>query len=287
MENTSERGPIVGQPDPMCPVAQRVISLSQETEDIYSLRLEPSEKSVRARFLPGQFNMLYAFGVGESAISISGDPSDTDVTEHTIRRVGLVTNALGSMRPGDFVGVRGPFGSPWPMDQAQGSDLLVIAGGIGMAPLRPVIKEVLANRNVYNRLTVLSGARDPGGILYRDELLEWKKLPGVDSKVTVDHADYSWKGNVGVVTTLVNRTVYDPKNTIAFICGPEIMMRYAVVELQKNGVEGHQIFLSLERNMKCAIGFCGHCQFGSEFICRDGPVFRYDRIAFWLNQREI
>ncbi len=287
MKIGSDLRPSSIQPDPMCPDVHHVMSISQETSDIYTLKLQPTERREAVRFAPGQFNMLYAFGVGECAISISGDPTVNNVTEHTIRRVGLVTGTLGSVRAGDSIGVRGPFGTPWPMDQARGRDVLLIAGGIGMAPLRPVIMDVLANRENYKELTILSGSRDPEGILFADELLTWKKQPGVDSKVTVDHADSRWNGNVGVVTTLVNRTVKDPKDTIAFVCGPEIMMRYAVTELQKNGLGKDQIYLSLERNMKCAIGLCGHCQFGSEFICRDGPVFRYDRIEFWLNQREL
>lgn len=271
----------------MCPVAHRVIANRPETEDVFTLELKSVDGQDQTSFLPGQFNMLYAFGTGESAISISGNPSNRKSVTHTIRRVGLVTAKLAALKVGDLVGVRGPFGRPWPLDRVGGRDLVFIGGGIGLAPLRPAIMQAVSNRESYNRITILTGARDPTGILYNDELLHWNSLPTVDSRLTVDHADSHWTGDVGVVTTLVNQAEFDPENAVAFVCGPEVMMRYAVIELRNAGIGDEEIYLSLERNMKCAIGFCGHCQFGSEFICRDGPVFRYDHVAFWLDQREI
>ncbi len=287
MDQRSEPFPSLLQSDRMAPEFRRVLSNTSETSDIFTLRLEPGRDQGEPPFLPGQFNMLYAFGVGESAISISGNPTDRGFTMHTIRRVGVVTQALEALQKDEFVGVRGPFGRPWPLEKARGRDVVIIAGGIGLAPLRPVVECVLSNSSDYGRLSLLVGARDPSAILFRDELSAWKAEGGIDLMVTVDHADARWSGNVGVVTNLVKRAVFDPQNSIAFICGPEAMMRYAVYELKAHRLGSDQIYLSLERNMKCAIGFCGHCQFGPEFICRDGPVFRHDRIAFWLNQREI
>lgn len=273
--------------DAMLPVAYRVIANRLETHDTFTLELQPAEARPSFAFSPGQFNMLYAFGTGESAISISGDPTDDDVLVHTIRKVGVVTTALAALKAGDHVGVRGPFGSAWPMEKAAGCDLIFMAGGIGLAPLRPAIYHALANREHYKRVIILTGTRTPDDILFSPELKAWKRLPGVDAKVTVDHANGDWAGNVGVVTSLVPRVKFDPDNSIAMICGPEIMMRYAIVELQKHGLTSEQIYLTMERNMKCAVGFCGHCQFGPEFICRDGPVFRHDHIQFWFSKREL
>ena len=271
----------------MLPAAYRVIANRPETYDTFTLELQSAAECSSFAFLPGQFNMLYAFGTGESAISISGAPTDEDVLVHTIRKVGVVTTALAALKSGDHVGVRGPFGSAWPMEQVDGCDLIFMAGGIGLAPLRPAIYHALSNRDRYGRVIILAGTRTPNDILFSDELKAWKGLAGVDAKVTVDHADSEWTGNVGVVTTLVPRVEFDPNNTVAMICGPEIMMRYAIVELQKHGLTSDQIYLTMERNMKCAVGFCGHCQFGPEFICRDGPVFRHDHIQFWFSQREL
>ncbi len=231
--------------------------------------------------------MLYVFGVGEIPISISSDPAHTRSLAHTVRAVGTATTALVKLKHGSVVGVRGPFGSQWPVEEAKGKDLLIVAGGIGMAPLRPVLYSVLAQRNQYRRLLLLYGARTPKDLLYQRELARWQKLPEVQVQVTVDNADRNWRGHVGVVTKLMPKTSLDPASTLAMICGPEIMMRFTLTELRKLGLEPEQIFLSLERNMKCAVGFCGHCQFGPHFICKEGPVFRLDRVTDWFGKREI
>jgi NAD(P)H-flavin reductase len=261
----------------LVPVPAQIINVRQETGDIFTLVLQRREGNALP-FLPGQFNMLYAFAVGEAAISISGDPHQADYMAHTIRAVGSVTNALAKMQTGDVVGIRGPFGTPWPIEAALGRDLLLISGGIGLAPLRPVLHHVLRRRNDFARVLLLHGSRTPADILYASELAHWQSRKDLQVLITVDRADTSWSGRVGVVPSLVRKAVFDVQTALAFICGPEVMMRFALAELQARGVGNDQIFVSLERNMQCAVGFCGHCQFGPEFVCMDGPTFRYDRI---------
>jgi NAD(P)H-flavin reductase len=185
------------------------------------------------------------------------------------------------------VGVRGPFGTCWPLEQAAGKDLLIIAGGIGLAPLRPVVYEVLSKRQIFGRVCLLYGARTPDDILYRKELSNLAKEVKLQTLLTVDRAGQDWTGNVGVVTTLIRRAQFDPSNTLAMVCGPEVMMRFTIRELQKRGMRTDGIYISMERNMKCAVGFCGHCQFGPTFICKDGPVYRYDKIQRLLTIREV
>lgn len=278
----------MSHPDPMLPVPWRVADRWDETRDTFSFLLEPAQPQAPFRFLAGQFNMLYAFGTGESAISLSGDPNaDDGRLIHTIRRVGAVTSALSRLSPGSSLGLRGPFGNPWPMEALRGRDLVFIAGGIGLAPLRPAILQALANRGDYGRIHILVGARAPEDALYLEQLKDWNAQDQVNCQITVDRAGEDWTGRVGVVTKLIPMANLDPSNTVALICGPEIMMRYTAIELRKLGVTDDRILVTMERNMKCALGFCGHCQFGPEFICKDGPVFRFDRIAFWFDQREV
>ncbi|RPJ00737.1 MAG: Ni/Fe hydrogenase subunit gamma, partial [Chloroflexi bacterium] len=238
-------------------------------------------------FAPGQFNMLYAFGVGEVPISISGDPQDAPSLRHTTRVVGSVTRALGRLQRGDTLGIRGPFGSAWPLAEAAGRDCLIVAGGIGLAPLRPVLYHLVAHRENYRRIVLLYGARTPADILYRRELEHWRGKFDLEIYVTVDRAESRWRGNVGVVTTLIGRAPFDPAGVVALVCGPEVMMRFTIMELERRGVAAERIYLSMERNMKCALGFCGHCLYGPTFICKDGPVFRFDRLAPWLGIAEV
>ena len=274
--------------DPMIPAAWRVADRWDETHDTFSLSLEPAGDRGEFSFAPGQFNMLYSFGAGECAISISSDPASADgKLVHTIRRVGTVTSALSRMKTGDQIGLRGPFGKPWPMEEMRGRDLVFVAGGIGLAPLRPAILHALSHRADYGHIVILPGAHAPEDVLYAAELDRWGALDGVESGLTVDRAEEGWKRGVGVVTKLIPKAVFDASNAAALICGPEIMMRYTAVELRKRGVTDGQIFVTMERNMKCAVALCGHCQLGPEFICKDGPVFRFDRIAFWFAQREV
>ncbi len=273
--------------DPMVPSLFAVTRIHRETRDTFTLTLEPPEGNGGFNFTPGQFNMLYAFGVGEVPISISGDPGDGRLLTHTIRAVGSVTKAFCGLKKSDSLGVRGPFGCPWPVHQAGGKDIVIIGGGIGLAPLRPAVYHVLSHREKYGKVALLYGARTPNDILYLRELEQWRARFDVEVHITVDHATTAWRSNVGVVTRLIPRTSFDPSNTIAMICGPEVMMRFTVQELLKRGVESSDIYVSMERNMKCGLGFCGHCQYGPLFIWKDGPVFSFDRIRALFAVREI
>lgn len=268
----------------MAPVAHVVTDRWEETHDTFTLVLE---QAVVAPFLPGQFNMLYPFGIGESAISISGNPDDPERLIHTIRRVGAVTEALGRLQPGDRVGVRGPFGSPWPIDDLDGGDVLFVAGGIGLAPLRPAIYRAGAMRSRFHRVILIVGARTPGDLLYAEEMREWGARFEIQVEVTVDAPDDGWHGPVGVVTRLIPALDLDAESTTAMVCGPEIMMRFAADDLLAQGLGAGQVLVSMERNMKCAVGFCGHCQFGPFFVCREGPVFAYDRVQKLMTVREV
>jgi len=273
--------------DPMLPQLYRVRRKRREIHDTFTLELEPADGAGVLRFTAGQFNMLYAFGVGEVPISISGDPARPEVLVHTVRRAGVVTQALCALKRGDVVGVRGPFGHGWPLEEAAGSDVVIVAGGIGLAPLRPALYQLLAQREKYGRVVLLYGARTPRDLLYERELHAWRGRFDLDVEVTVDSAANGWRGHVGVVTRLIPPAPFDPLETVALVCGPEVMMRFTVLELQKRGVLPERIFISMERNMKCAIGFCGHCQFGPHFICKDGPVFRFDRVQPIFAKREV
>ena len=259
----------------------------QETYDTFTIELKPVETAGRCNFRPGQFNMLYAFGVGEAPISISGDPAQPSTLLHSIRMVGNVTLALKKLHVGDPIGVRGPFGAHWPVELAEGNDVLIVAGGIGFAPLRPVVHHVLAHRHKYGKVVLLYGTRSPEDILFREDVAAWRGRFDVDVFVTVDTASEEWRGNVGVVTSLIPKTGVDPENTVAMVCGPELMMRFTVAELRKRGIDPDRIFISMERNMKCGIAQCGHCQLGPTFVCKDGPVFPYNKISGLMTSREL
>lgn len=271
----------------MVPVLYRVENVRKDTHDTFTLELVPQVNGHRLMFLPGQFNMLYVFGVGEIPISISGDPGNRDVLVHTTRAVGSVTKAMRKLKRNDVVGVRGPFGSHWPVEDVTGSDIIIVAGGIGLAPLRPALYALLAQREKYGKIVLLYGTRSPADILYKSELERWRSRFDLEVYITVDRAMEAWRGNVGVVTTLIKKSPFDPDNTTALVCGPEVMMRYTILELSKRGVTLPGIFVSMERNMKCAIGLCGHCQLGNVFVCKDGPVFGYDKIQHLFSLREI
>lgn len=231
--------------------------------------------------------MLYVFGVGEIPISISGDPARRRPLVHTTRAVGTVSKAMRELKVGDVIGVRGPFGSHWPIEQAEGKDVVIVAGGIGMAPLRAAMYSITAQREKYGKVVLLYGARTPSEMLYRRELENWRAHFDLEVHVTVDRATGIWHGSVGVVTRLISRAPFDPLNTLAFVCGPEVMMRFTAAELEKRGVAAEQIYISMERNMKCAIGLCGHCQYGPYFVCKNGPVFRYKDVQQLLVKRGI
>jgi len=273
-------------PDPWVPRPHRITAVQQEAADTVSLELSGIEGPT-GRFEPGQFNMLYVFGVGEIAISLSGDPDDHGRWVHTVRSVGAVSAAITRLARGDIVGVRGPFGSAWPLNQALQRDLVIVAGGLGLAPLRPAIHHVLHRRPGYRRVVILIGMRSAGEILYRAQLERWREALDIELEVTVDRPDGAWRGHVGVVPTLIGRLGLDPAHTVALVCGPEIMMRFSANALCDAGVAPANIHLSMERNMKCALGLCGRCQFGPTFICKDGPVLPLARIAGILALREV
>jgi NAD(P)H-flavin reductase len=269
----------------MTPVPHRVLSRSRETTDTWTLELEPLADCIRPR--AGQFDMLYAFGVGEVPISTSGDHEGSGPLTHTIREVGAVTRALCAAEPGAVVGVRGPFGTEWPLAEAAGGDLLVVAGGIGLAPLRPAVRHALERRDDYGAVSVLVGARTPQDLLYVAELERWRARLDVEVDVTVDAAAAGWDGRVGLVTTLIPGAVIDPATASALVCGPEVMMTFVVRALVDRGVPLERIWVSMERNMRCAVGHCGHCQLGPTLICRDGAVFPAGAMQRLMGVREL
>ncbi|HKH18579.1 MAG TPA: FAD/NAD(P)-binding protein [Solirubrobacteraceae bacterium] len=269
----------------MIPAPFAVVSKRRETSDTWTLELEPAAGD-ELSFAPGQFTMLSRGGTGEVPISISGDPARPARLVHTVRAVGLATQAICATEPGDALGVRGPFGGAWPVEAAEGADVLVVSGGIGLAPLRPAILALLARRARYGRLVLLYGGRSPGQLLYPAELDEWSAR-GLEIAVTVDSAGPEWLGHVGVVPRLVRRAAFDAGGVVALLCGPEVMMRFAAAVLIERGVAAERVYASMERNMQCGIGVCGHCQLGPTLVCRDGPVYRWDEIAPWLAIREL
>ncbi len=272
--------------DPFRPSPYVVRHHRQDTRDTYTLVLEAVDGPPLV-FRPGQFTMLQAFGVGEAPISISGDPARPERLEHTIRDVGSVTRALVRSVPGTELGVRGPFGTGWEVSAGRGGDVVFVAGGIGLAPLRPAIIEVCRARGDYGRVLLLYGARTPEDILFGDDLRTWAQEHGIDVEVTVDNGQHAWRGRVGLVTQLVARGGFDATNTLALVCGPEVMMRYAAAALTQRGVRKDRLRLSMERNMKCGIGLCGHCQLREHFVCVDGPVLTYDVLEPLITRAEV
>ena len=275
-------------PDPMLPHPAVVEDIQPEAYGIstFSLVFANTAQAATYHFLPGQFNMIYLPGFGEVAISISSNPGAPQVMGHTIRYAGSVTRAIGRLKVGDTVGVRGPYGSAWPMDKAKGKNLVIVTGGIGLAPLRPVLFSILRHREDFGRVVLLYGARTPADLLYTGEFERWQ-AGGIEVHTTVDLADENWRGQVGVVPALFYRIRVDPKQTVVMTCGPEIMMRFVTRELETQGLSQSDIYVSMERNMKCAVGFCGHCQYGPHFICKDGPVFPYSQIRPLLEKYEL
>ena len=271
---------------PMHPVPCRVVSVREEISGCYSLVVEP-EADVSSAFAPGQFYMLYIFGHGEVPISVSGNSSDIKNLTFTIMNVGSVTKSLCSVNNGDVIGLRGPFGNPWPLERVKGKDVIVIAGGLGLAPLRPVIYHLITNATDCGEMTLLYGTRSSDTILFEDELVSWNDRDDMRAFVTVDSAGSDWNGHVGVVTELIEQAGLTPENTVAMICGPEIMMRFTAHALLDQGMKSSDIYVSMERNMKCALGHCGRCQYGPHFICKDGPVFSFNQVEHLFKIREV
>jgi anaerobic sulfite reductase subunit B len=271
---------------PMVPLRHRVVDARRELPEIVTIGVEALDVELDP-IAPGQFNMLWTFGGGEVPISVSRLPGPASPMLHTIRAVGAATSALCGLRPGDVIGVRGPFGTAWGLDRAKGRDVVVVAGGLGMAPLRPVVDALLADRRSYGDVAVLIGARSPDAVVYLDEILTWRDRGDIAVGVTVDRAGRDWWGDVGLVTGLLPHVRFDPARTSAFVCGPELMMRFTAAALAERGVPGDAIQVSLERNMQCAIAHCGHCQLGPTIVCRDGAVYPYAEAAPLLAVRGL
>lgn len=272
--------------DPMLPYTATIRSIRPEAYGISTFSLEYNPPVAPTGFAPGQFNMIYLPGFGEVAISICSDPDTPQIMEHTIRYAGGVTRAIGRLRVGSTVGMRGPYGKPWPLQLAKGKDLMIVSGGIGFAPLRPVILEVLHRRSSFGRVLVLYGGRTPQDLLYTEEFEKWQD-GGIEMYVSVDRADETWKGHVGVIPMAFYRTRIDHRNTLVFSCGPEIMMRFVIYEAMARRIPKEAIYVSMERNMKCAIGLCGHCQVGPFFICKQGPVFCFSEVESFFGREEF
>ncbi|MCB9607674.1 MAG: FAD/NAD(P)-binding protein [Polyangiaceae bacterium] len=279
--------------DPWQPTAVRISRAWRELADVVTLELESPPGFA---FEPGQFNMLYAFGVGEIPVSISSHPATPERLLHTIRDVGAVSHALCELPAGTQLGLRGPFGSGWPISELEGRDVVVISGGLGLAPLRPALLGLLKNRERYGRVCLLVGARSPADVLFPTDLAEWQASGALEVLLTVDHAPSGWSGlagvqsQVGVVTQLLHDPSFlegfDAAKTAVLSCGPDVMFRFAGRELDLLGVPRSAQYVSLERSMKCALGFCGHCQYGSLLVCKQGPVVPVSRIERWQGVRE-
>lgn len=272
--------------DPMLPRQFRVADSHLDTDDTVTLSLEPLDGRP-LEFEAGQFTMLQAYGVGEVPISISGDPTWPGPLVHTIRDVGNVTHAMVTAQVGTVMGVRGPYGTGWEVGTGAGGDVLLVTGGIGLAPLRPALWDISDRRDDFGRVVLLYGARSPADILFGPDLRRWAQEFGIDVQITVDYAPPSWQGRVGPVTKLISRAGFDPLRTLALVCGPEIMMTLSVKALLGRGVRADRMRLSMERNMKCGVGLCGHCQLRELFICMDGPVLPYPRLADLIDVWEL
>ncbi|WP_431239790.1 FAD/NAD(P)-binding protein [Mycolicibacterium aichiense] len=284
---TTETAAFPASPSAMSPVPYRVRRRVSENRDSSTVELEPVGRSLPAP-LPGQFMMMYAFGIGEIAISVSGLTTGTDATiTHTIRSVGAVSRALHDVHPGAVIGLRGPFGTDWGLRAAAGRDVVIVAGGVGLAPLRPVVLGILADRDAYGTVTLIAGARSRDDFLFGDELRRWAEHGTIDVHLTVDVPVQGWSGEIGFVTEPLRRLPLRARHTTAFLCGPEVMMDNCAIELIRKGLPASAIRVALERNMQCGIGWCGHCQLGPLLLCRDGPVVGYDVAEPLLAVKEL
>jgi NAD(P)H-flavin reductase len=269
----------------LLPAWAQVVKIVPEAEGVFTYSFRFTDPGLQKRFCwePGQFNMLYIPGYGEAAISMSSDVESADgLVIHTIRNAGSVTRAASRLKAGDVVGLRGPFGSAWPLSTAQGMDVVIACGGIGLPPLHGAVQTIMRNRANYGKVTLLYGARTPKDLMYSGEYEAWEKA-GIEVQTTVDRGDETWTGRVGVVPLLFYHIRVDPHRTAIMACGPEIMMRFVVYEALARRIPTENIYISLERNMKCGQGACGHCQMGPYFICKDGPIFPFNRLEPFFN----
>jgi NAD(P)H-flavin reductase len=288
MIQTTGKPHAILQSAPMQPLMAEIVEIVHEAPNVSTYWLQFLDKHLREgfHFKAGQFNMLLVPGLGEAAISISSDMEDPHRIAHTVRLAGNVTTAISRMNVGDVIGIRGPFGSWWALDDCIGKDVVVAAGGIGLPPIRPVLYYIMNHRRDFGRVIVLYGARTPNDLQFTREYKAWQEA-GIELDVTVDRGDDTWNGRVGVVPILFYNTRLDPKNTVILTCGPEIMIRFVIFEALARRVPPERIFVSLERNMKCGIGSCGHCQVGPFFVCKDGPVFSFDKLQPYVNVEEL
>jgi NAD(P)H-flavin reductase len=265
---------------PLVPEPAQIVEKRSFGPDLHAYRLRLCDPAARPRFdfIPGQFNMVYVPGVGEVAISISSDPDEEEL-EHTIRIVGRTTRVIERLGPGDVLGLRGPYGNGWPLQQARFKDVLVVTGGLGCAPVTGAIDYMFRRRASYGHLTVLHGVKKPADLVHRARFDGWRREPDTTVLLTADQPDRAWRDRTGVVTELFEEVALDPARTVVLMCGPQVMMHYAVRVLRQRGVSDERIYLSIERNMKCAVGWCGHCQLGPEFVCKDGPIFSVRRLG--------
>ena len=270
------------------PTWAEITAITPEVDGIatYWLKFEDPTVAKAFTFRPGQFNMLYVPGFGEAAISISSDPAKRDTIGHSIRFVGNITRAVSRLKVGDVVGLRGPFGSSWPVDEIQGKDVFIATGGVGLPPLRPVLYHIASNRQKYGKVTLLYGARTVDQLMYTEEYDVWRKAD-IDVQLSVDRGDQNWTGRVGVVPMWFYGFRIDARNTAVLTCGPEIMIRFVIFEALARRISPASMFVSLERNMKCGQGSCGRCQIGPYFVCKDGPVFRFDALQPFFNVEEF
>jgi len=268
------------QPNPHLPHEAEILERIQESDSIFTLRLRFTDPVIQAayRFQPGQFNMVYLYGVGEVPISIVSDPLDEHLLDHTIRRVGRVTEGLAQLRAGDRIGIRGPYGRGWPLEPVEGKDVAVITGGLGCAPVVSVINYIMRRRERYGKLTIIQGVKHSRDLIYRDRYQTWAAAPDTQVLIAASAGEALWPWHVGPVTDLFEQAQFDPAKTVAMMCGPEGMMIAGAGLLAQRGVAQENIYLSMERNMQCAVGLCGHCQYGGKFICKDGPIFSYPEV---------
>jgi sulfhydrogenase subunit gamma (sulfur reductase) len=275
--------------NPHQPQQAEVIERIEESPSIFTLRIRFCDADVQQAysFLPGQFNMLYLHGVGEVPISIVSDPMDVQFVGHTIRAVGRVTNGLAKLQAGDRLGVRGPYGRGWPMDGAEGQDVVIITGGLGCAPVVSVINYVLRRRESYGRLTIMQGVKHSADLIWREQYERWRQLPNTQVLLAADQGGQFWPWHVGNVSTLFDDARIDAANSHVMMCGPEGMMKAVIREMLDRRLPEERLWLSMERNMQCGIGRCGHCQMGGKFVCKDGPVFNYPEVRELLGIRGI
>ncbi len=266
-----------------------IVEKIREAEDINTYRLQLVDEQTREhfRFKAGQFNMVYLFGVGEVAISIVSDPDEPEMLDHTIRAVGRTTKAIADLQPGEILGIRGPFGEGWPLEEAKGRNVVIVTGGLGCAPVVGAIEYIFRRRAQYGSVKILHGVKTPHDLLYRERFDAWRRHPDTEVLLTSDQPDKTWRYHVGVVTELFEQVSIDSAKSTVLMCGPEIMMRLGVPILIRRGIPERAIYVSLERHMECGIGLCGHCQMGPYFLCKDGPVMRYDRVEQWFGRTGV